>query len=189
MELANRMVERDNRLTERLLESARGLSDAQLNEPVLLNPPRATFAEPAPSIRTMLDGLVLAKETWVMAVTGRGRLLSGDVTVDGMLRRSEETGAEFARVVREIEHRGGWDNAFVDTTATPPRSNTLWVAVAGLLAQDAAHREIVAGALLSHRADRHPPEPVTWEHEWLGAIRESGRHGLRRRPPALSQRG
>ena len=87
MDLTDRMVEHDNWLTEQLLECARGLSEEELDEPVVLNPPSTAFAERAPSIRAMLDRLVLTKEMWTMSITGRGQQLSDDTTIDGMLER------------------------------------------------------------------------------------------------------
>ncbi|MGZ4359857.1 MAG: helix-turn-helix transcriptional regulator, partial [Gaiellaceae bacterium] len=62
MDLSDRMVEHDNWLTERLLDCAAQLTDEQLDEPVLLSPPSLAFEDEAPSIRSMLDRLVLAKE-------------------------------------------------------------------------------------------------------------------------------
>ena len=164
MDLTDRMVEHDNWLTEQLLECARGLSEEELDEPVVLNPPSTAFAERAPSIRAMLDRLVLTKEMWTMSITGRGQQLSDDTTIDGMLERLERAAASFAEIVRDIRMRDAWDTAFVDATSTPPRTNTFGAAISHVLAWDAARREIVAGSLHAKGIDPVSLDPITWEH-------------------------
>lgn len=164
MDLTDRMVEHDNWLTARLLECAAELPEEILDEPVVLNPPSAAFPDAAPTLRSMLDRLVLAKEMWVASITGRDGNLSDDTTLEGMLARLEHSGAAFERLVRDIRLRDAWDTAFVDATETPPKTNTFGGAVAHVLAWDAARREIVAGVLVAHGIDLVSLDPITWEH-------------------------
>jgi AraC family transcriptional regulator len=164
MDLTDRMVEHDNWLTERLLDCAGRLTDEQLDQPVFLNPPSLAFEDEAPSIRSMLDRLVLAKEMWTASVTGRKLDSSSDTSIEGLRARVQQANASFAARVREIRGRNAWDTGFVDAIHEPPETNTFGAAVAHVLAWDAVRRDIVAGALRAYGIDPVSLDPINWEH-------------------------
>ncbi len=164
MDLTDRLVEHDNWLTARLLDAASQLTDGELDEPVVLNPPTTAFGEPAPSIRSMLDRLVMAKEMWAASISGHTVAAMPDTSLEGMRERLAAAGEAFARLVRDIRLRNAWDTAYVNAIQSPPETNTFGAAVAHVLAWDAVRREIVAGALLAHGIDAVSLDPITWEH-------------------------
>ncbi len=163
MDLSDRLVEHDNWLTERLLVCAGQLAEEELDEPVTLNPPTLAFSDASPSLRAMLDRLVLAKEMWVASISGRALPATADTSIEGMRRRLCEAGEAFAELVRDIRRRNAWDTAYVDSTQHPPNTNTFGASVAHVLAWDAARREIVAGALTARGVDLAALDPVQWE--------------------------
>lgn len=174
MDLTDRMVEHDNWLTERLLDAAAQLSGDELDEPVVLNPPSVAFGERAPSIRSMLNRLVLAKEMWAASISGRNLEAEPDTSLKGMRERLAAAGDTFSKLVCDIRTRDAWDTAYVDAIREPPETNTFGAAVAHVLAWDAVRREIVAGALLAHGVDAVSLDPITWEH----GARTAGRRPL-----------
>lgn len=163
MDLVDRLVEHDNWLAENLLICAGQLSDEELDRPVVLSPPSGAFSESSPSLRAMLDRLVLAKEMWVASTSGHTLPATSDTSIDGMRARLHEAGAAFAQLVRDIRHRNSWDTAYVDATQQPPNTNTFGASIAHVLAWDAARRDIVAGTLIARGIDPVSLDPVQWE--------------------------
>jgi len=163
MDLTDRLVEHGNWLTERLLTCAGQLSEEELDEPIVLNPPSVAFTETSPSLREMLNRLVLAKEMWVASISGHTLPASSDTSIEGMRARLREVGAEFVQLVNDIRQRNAWDTAYVDAMQEPPNTNTFGASVAHVLAWDAARREIVAGALIARGIDPVSLDPVQWE--------------------------
>ena len=88
-----------------------------------------------------------------------------DSSPDGLKRRLDASGAEFAELVRGIRNRNAWDTAFVDATCDPPESFTFGGAVAHALAWDAHRRQVVSAALRERGADGISPDPLIWERE------------------------
>lgn len=168
MDLADRMVEQNNWLTRRLIESAAELPDAELDEPVPLNPPTPAFHEDEPSIRSMLNRLVFTKEMWSAAIVGRKFEASDDASLDGMSARLERAGSELEEIVRDIRARSAWDTAFVDATCDPPETFTFSGAVAHVLTWDAHRRQIVASALRARGVDAGSQDPIRWERRDAG---------------------
>jgi AraC-like DNA-binding protein len=159
MDLAERMVEQDNALTQRLLQTAARLSDDELDESVPLQPRTDAFFEDAPSIRSMLDRLVVTKEVWTASIAGRRFDRSDDRSLDGMRERFARAGEEFVRLVQDIRGRDAWDTAFVDTTCEPPETFTYGAAVAHALTWDAYRRKILEGAFRARGVEPAPAAP------------------------------
>jgi len=179
MDLTDRLVEHGNWLTDRLITCAGQLTEEELDEPIVLSPPSVAFTETAPSLRAMLNRLVLAKEMWVAATSGHTLPATSDTSIEGMRTRLREAGGEFAQLVNDIRQRDAWDTAYVDTTQEPPNTNTFGASVAHVLAWDAARREIVAGALIARGIDPVSLDPVQWEFapSELGRIAATARSG------------
>lgn len=162
MDLADRMIEHDNWLAGRLIDAAAQLDDAELDEPVQVQPPSDAFHEEAPSIRSMLNRLVFTKEMWTAAIKGRPFEESDDQSIDGLRARLATAGSEFVDIVRDIRGRDAWDTAFVDAICDPPESFTFGGAVAHVLTWDAHRRHVLTGVLRQRGVDVSP-DPLAWE--------------------------
>ena len=113
----------------KLLEAARGLSDAQLDAP-LPNPPHVVpWPSPARSVRDLLLRLVQTKEIWTAALTGG---TAPDIesetpaqqTPDALLARLATVDAAFTRVLSEVRNRNAWGDTFVDALCEPAETFT-----------------------------------------------------------------
>jgi AraC-like DNA-binding protein len=111
----------------KLLEQARGLSDAQLDKR-LDNPARAfPWPNAAQSLRELLRRLVLTKELWTAALTG-GTLPDPDAeppeqrTPDALLSRLQAADLQFDRILSDVRNRNAWSDTFVDALCEPPET-------------------------------------------------------------------
>jgi AraC family transcriptional regulator len=111
----------------KLLEHARGLTDAQLDKP-LENPAHVfPWDSPAQSLRDLLRRLVVTKEVWSAALTG-GSLpdLNAEPaeqrTPDALLSRLAAADVEFNRVLSDVRNRNAWSDTFVDALCEPPET-------------------------------------------------------------------
>jgi AraC family transcriptional regulator len=163
MDLTDRLVEHDIWHTDCLLTCAGRLSDEELDEPIVLNPPSAAFNESSPSLRAMLNRLVLAKEMWVASISGHALPPTGDMSIEGMRARLYEAANDFKQHVGEIRQRNAWNTAYLDTTQHPPNTNTFGASVAHVLQWGAARREIIAAVLTARGMDPVSLDPVQWE--------------------------
>ena len=89
-------------------------------------------------------------------------LVSGQDVFDGLRRRLDEAGGEFAELVRGIRDRQAWDTAFVDATCDPPETFTFGGAVAHVLTWDAYRRHVLAATLRDRGVDVSA-DPIAWE--------------------------
>jgi AraC-like DNA-binding protein len=111
----------------KLLEQARGLTDAQLDKR-LDNPARAfPWPDAAQSLRELLRRLVVTKELWTAALTG-GPLPDLDAeppeqrTPDALLARLQAADAQFDRILSDVRNRNAWSDTFVDALCEPPET-------------------------------------------------------------------
>ena len=111
----------------KLLEHARGLTDAQLDKP-LGNPAHVfPWDSPARSLRDLLRRLVVTKEVWTAALTG-GSLpdLNAEPpeqgTPDALLSRLEAADEKFNRILSDVRNRNAWSDTFVDALCEPPET-------------------------------------------------------------------
>jgi hypothetical protein len=127
MDLFDLFVGADSFHMRRLLEHARGLSEAQLDapleRPVDVNP----WPTPAQSLRDLLKRPVQTKELWTAALAG-GALPDPfnespeQNTPDALLARLEKVDAEFNRIFGDVRNRNAWSDTFVDALCEPPES-------------------------------------------------------------------
>ena len=111
----------------KLLEHARGLSDAQLDKP--LNNPAHVFPwdSPAQSLRDLLRRLVVTKEVWAAALTGAS-LPDLDAeppeqrTPGALLSRLEAADVKFNGILTDVRNRNAWSDTFVDALCEPPET-------------------------------------------------------------------
>ena len=111
----------------KLLEHARGLTDAQLDKP--LNNPAHVFPwdTPAQSLRDLLRRLVVTKEVWTAALTGAS-MPNVDAeppehrTPEALLSRLEAVDMKFNRILADVRNRNAWSDTFVDALCEPPET-------------------------------------------------------------------
>jgi len=111
----------------KLLEHARGLTDAQLDTP--LDNPAHVFPwdSPARNLRDLLRRLVVTKEVWAAALTG-GPLPDLDAepaeqrTPAALLSRLEAADVKFNRILADVRNRNAWSDTFVDALCEPPET-------------------------------------------------------------------
>jgi len=136
----------------KLLEHARGLSDAQLDKP--LNNPTRVFPwdSPAQSLRELLRRLVATKEVWTAALTG-GSLSDLNTeppeqrTPDALLSRLEKADAQFSRILADVRNRNAWSDTFVDALCEPPETFSFGGMFAHVITFNAYQRLLALDAL------------------------------------------
>jgi AraC-like DNA-binding protein len=111
----------------KLLKSARGLNDEQLDRP--LKTPAHVFPWPTPaqSLRELLWRLVYTKEVWTAALTGATLPHPEDEpaaqrTPDRLLARLESADGGFNRILKDVRNRNAWSDTFVDALCEPPET-------------------------------------------------------------------
>lgn len=100
MTLIEQLLEHDRKIAAALIEAARALPDAALDEPVRITPPTVAFGTEKPTLRRMLNRLVFTHEMWCAAIAGHAFVESDDFSLDGMHTRLD--GTDLASVVRDI---------------------------------------------------------------------------------------
>jgi len=138
--------------------------ESRLDDPFAVEPsaPYAFLSE-KPSIREMLDRLILSKEVWPAALEGRDWPQERGMRTQVLRERFESSAEEWRRVVRTARDRSAWDDAFVDVTCDPPRSFTYGGMVAHVLTWSAHRRHVLIGALQTLGAGVGSGDPLEWE--------------------------
>ncbi len=124
MDLTERLIEHDLWLTRRLLEAARTLTDAQLDEALVRPENPLPFEKPEHTLRELLTRIIFTKEVWVSAVQGRSFDYQTDESIPGLLRRMEASFGEFRAIVERVREQTLWDAEFVDLLCDPPETFT-----------------------------------------------------------------
>lgn len=110
----------------KVLEHARGLTDAQLDKP--LNMPAHVFPwdTPAQSLRELLRRIVITKEVWTAALAGEAAPDLNEPaerrTPDALLSRFAAADATFNRILTDVRNRNAWSDTFVDALCEPPET-------------------------------------------------------------------
>ena len=134
--------------TQRLLDLAKTLTDAQLDRP--LNNQIHVFPWDGPdrTLRQLLDRMVQTKEAWAAAITGGSTPLFDKAppeqrTPSAMQSRLEKADAGFNRVLGDVRNRGGWLDTFVDALCEPAETFTFGGMFAHVITFN-AYRRMVA---------------------------------------------
>jgi AraC family transcriptional regulator len=144
-----------------LLELAQALPPEQLDRRVRPGLTIVWFDGEEATARLMAERLVRTLEVWVASMAGEPEPAParGD-----LLRRLEHAARAFTAIVRRLDERGAWDDAFVDALCEPPQSFTYGGVIAHVLTYGAVRRETLAGVLAELGA---PPascaDPLAWE--------------------------
>jgi AraC family transcriptional regulator len=148
MDLLEIMLGHDDFATRRLLEAARGLSDAQLDAPLIAYSPQ-TGELPQKSLRELFDRLIARKEIWLSAIQGAPYTPDLTRTLESFSVRHSLSAPAFLAMAKGVRDTNNWRGAFVDHLCEPPEAFTLGGVIAHVLTLSAHGRgvmlEVMAG--------------------------------------------
>jgi AraC-like DNA-binding protein len=142
MDLMTRMVEHHIWLTGEILRCAERVTDAQLDEPIVIN----VDDDPDPStLRRLLSRLIGQMGMWNAALANREYDWSVEVdeSLSSMRERLAAEGPAYLTQVREVVEAGRLDDTFVDALCAPAEVFTYGGMIAHVLTF-AAHRRTLA---------------------------------------------
>ena len=165
MDLLTRMVEHHVWLTGEILRCAARVSDAQLDEPIVVN----VDDDPDPStLRRILSRLIGQMGMWNAAMADRPYDWSVEEreSLSSMRERLAREGPTYLAHVREVVEAGRLDDTFVDATCEPAQVFTYGGMVAHVLTF-AAHRRTLAVLALDKYGvtDLGWGDPMRWVAE------------------------
>ena len=164
MDLTDRLLSHDAWVTDRVLERAAQLSEAELDREIRPGNIVFRFDGPEPSVRAMLANHVFAKEVWIAAISGSQFPTHKDKSLTALRSRHAEAARRLHEIVRGIRDRGEWDDAFVDALCEPPQSFTYGSVIAHILSHAAHRRGILLAALRELGVqDVESGDPIDWE--------------------------
>lgn len=140
--------------TQRLLDLAKKLNDAQLDSPLHNQIHVFPWDGPDQSLRQLLDRMVQTKEAWAAALTGGSAPLFDNAppenrTPSAMLARLEKADAAFQSVLSDVRDRGAWLDTFVDALCEPPETFTFGGMFAHVITFNAYRRMVAIDVLRS----------------------------------------
>lgn len=110
----------------KLMEHARGLTDAQLDNPLENLAHVFPWDTPAQSLRELLRRIVITKEVWTAALAGEAAPDLNEPaerrTPDALLSRFAAADATFNRILTDVRNRNAWSDTFVDALCEPPET-------------------------------------------------------------------
>jgi uncharacterized damage-inducible protein DinB len=147
MDLLDRFAGNDSWHARRLLACSGKLTNEQLDRPLNAVMEILPWREKTKTLRQLLENIVVTKEVWTAALTGRSIDVKGPPaeqrTPAAMLARLEKADAELHGILRDVGARGGWDDTFVDALCEPPETFTYGGVFAHIVTFN-AHRRIMA---------------------------------------------
>lgn len=164
MDLTDRLLSHDAWVTERLLELAAQLADAELDREIRPGHVVFRFDGPEGSVRAMLANHVFAKEVWIAAISGHEFPNGEDKSIAALRARHALAAARLRELVRGIDARGEWDDAFVDALCDPPQSFSYGAVIAHIVSHAAHRRAVLLGALRELGVPEvDSGDPIDWE--------------------------
>jgi AraC-like DNA-binding protein len=141
--------------TQRLLNLAQTLNDAQLDAPLKNQVKVFPWDGPDQNLRQVLDRMVLTNEVWAAALTGGSMPLMDDAppehrTPSAMLRRLQNADAAFHKVLTDVRNRSAWEDTFVDGLCEPPETFTFGGTFAHVITFNFYRRMLAIDALRRH---------------------------------------
>ena len=165
MDLVIRMVEHHVWLTGEMIARATRLSDATLDQPIVLS---VDSVDDDPTLRSLLSRLVGQMGMWNAAMAGRDYDWSVEQheSVESMRRRLAVEGPAYVAQIREVSEQDRLDDTFIDALCEPAEVFTYGGMVAHVLTFAAHRRTLVAGALIDAGVtDLGAGDPRLWVAE------------------------
>jgi len=163
MELVMTMFDHHVWAVGKMIDLAGGLSDPQLDTPIVLS---VEGVDDDPTIRSLLSRLVGQMAMWNASMESRP--YDWDVErnepLTSMRERLDHEGERFKERAAELVEDGRLDETFVNATCDPPETFSFGGVLAHVLTFAAHRRTLVTGALISAGVDVDlvTADPRTW---------------------------
>jgi AraC-like DNA-binding protein len=163
MELVTMMFDHHVWAVGRMIDLADGLSEQQLDAPIVLS---VEGVDDDPSIRSLLSRLVGQMAMWNASMESRP--YDWDIErhepLNSMRERLEVEGGRFKQRAAELIEDGRLDETFVNATCDPPETFSFGSVLAHVLTFAAHRRTLVTGALISAgvEVDLVTADPRPW---------------------------
>ena len=152
MELVMTMFDHHVWAVGKMIDLAGGLSDPQLDTPIVLS---VEGVDDDPTIRSLLSRLVGQMAMWNASMESRP--YDWDVEqnepLTSMRERLDHEGERFKQRAAELVEDGRLDETFVNATCDPPETFSFGGVLAHVLTFAAHRRTLVTGALISAGVD------------------------------------
>lgn len=163
MELVMTMFDHHVWAVGRMIDLAGGLSDGQLDTPIVLS---VEGVDDDPTIRSLLSRLVGQMAMWNASMESRPYDwdIERNEPLTSMRERLDHEGGRFKQRAAELVEDGRLDETFVNATCDPPETFSFGGVLAHVLTFAAHRRTLVTGALISAGVDVDlvTADPRTW---------------------------
>jgi hypothetical protein len=152
MELVMTMFDHHVWAVGKMIDLAGGLSDGQLDTPIVLS---VEGVDDDPTIRSLLSRLVGQMAMWNASMESRPYDwdIERNEQLTSMRERLDSEGARFKQRAAELVEDGRLDETFVNATCDPPETFSFGGVLAHVLTFAAHRRTLVTGALISAGVD------------------------------------
>ncbi|WP_369133818.1 helix-turn-helix domain-containing protein [Modestobacter sp. I12A-02662] len=137
------LVHHDLEDTRALLDTVKGVPDAEYRMPRAPGLQVLPWDGPEESVAAVLAHLVRTTEVWLASVEGADLPAQGGDDPGALLARHDAVAPRWLAAVREVSRRGAWGDRLVDALCDPPESFVLGSVVAHVLTFS-AHRRLLA---------------------------------------------
>ena len=150
MNLTDRLIDSDYWAKKRLLETARVLSDVQLDAPLAFRHNLMPFEEPSRTLRASLSRMT--GDIWAVTLLGAVAWPSTDASyrrhhdphsVAEMVARLDRFHRDWAGFVQKVNHEDLWETQWVDAACEPPETFTYGTTIEATLTWGIAQRMVV----------------------------------------------
>lgn len=152
MELVMTMFDHHVWAVGKMIDLAGGLSDPQLDTPIVLS---VEGVDDDPTIRSLLSRLVGQMAMWNASMESRPYDwdIERNEQLTSMRERLDHEGERFKQRAAELVEDGRLDETFVNATCDPPETFSFGGVLAHVLTFAAHRRTLVTGALISAGVD------------------------------------
>jgi AraC family transcriptional regulator len=134
---------------------------------------------PEPSVATVLEHVVWAKEVWWASIAGADFPGRGGDSPEELRERHAVAGPRWISTVSDISRRGAWSDRFVDALCDPPESFVLSSVVAHVIEFSAHRRQLVRSMLRDLGVDGvDHGDPIEWLHQRHGPVERPASDGI-----------
>lgn len=149
--------------TTYLIDRAGTVPEADYRRELLPAHTVLSFDGEEPSLATVLEHQVFAKQVWVAAFEGTDFPARDRDEPAGLRARHESVAPRWLAVVRDIEQRQAWDDTLIDALCDPPESFHVGSVVAHVLSYGAHRRQLVRLMLRSLGVEVDDGDPIRWQ--------------------------